>query len=165
VEINDPRTVTFHFKASDNRELPLIIGQLPVLPKHHWQDREFDKDGMLPPLGSGPYRLAEAKPGKKVVYQRRKDYWAQSLPVMKGRNNFDRIILITIWMKPRLWKPSKVVATTGAMKTIPNSGPQRIGARPSKAARLLLMKSATETPGAHRPSSSICARNYSRMKS
>lgn len=91
VEVNDPLTVTFHFKASDNRELPLIIGQLPVLPKHHWQDREFDKDGMLAPLGSGPYSLAEAKPGKKVVYQRRKDYWAQSLPVMKGRNNFDSI--------------------------------------------------------------------------
>lgn len=91
VEVNDPLTVTFHFKATDNRELPLIIGQLPVLPKHHWQGRDFDKDGMLPPLGSGPYALAEAKPGKKVVYQRRKDYWAQSLPVMKGRNNFDRI--------------------------------------------------------------------------
>ena len=91
VEVNEPLTVTFHFKTSDNRELPLIIGQLPVLPKHHWQDRQFDKDGMLPPLGSGPYSLAEAKPGKKVVYQRRKDYWAQSLPVMKGRNNFDRI--------------------------------------------------------------------------
>ncbi|MCG8394924.1 MAG: extracellular solute-binding protein [Pseudomonadales bacterium] len=91
VEVDDPLTVTFHFKDSNNRELPLIMGQLPVLPKHYWQDREFGKDGMQPPLGSGPYTIAEAKPGKRIVYQRRKDYWAASLPVMKGRNNFDRI--------------------------------------------------------------------------
>ncbi len=92
VEVNDPLTVTFRFdKDSVNKELPLIIGQLPILPKHIWEDKEFEKAGMTIPVGSGPYRVASADPGKKIVYQRRDDYWAKDLPVMKGRNNFDTI--------------------------------------------------------------------------
>lgn len=92
VEINDPLTITFHFvKNSVNKELPLIIGQLPVLPKHVWADKDFEKAGMTSPVGSGPYRIAKADPGKQIVYQRRDDYWAKDLPVMRGRNNFDTI--------------------------------------------------------------------------
>ncbi len=92
VEVNDPLTVTFHFAEDTvNKELPLIIGQLPVLPSHIWADKDFAKAGMTLPVGSGPYRISKADPGKKIIYQRRKDYWAKDLPVMKGRNNFDTI--------------------------------------------------------------------------
>lgn len=92
VEVNDPLTITFHFAANSiNKELPLIIGQLPILPKHVWETRDFGKAGMTLPVGSGPYRITKADPGKKIVYQRRDDYWAKDLPVMKGRNNFDTI--------------------------------------------------------------------------
>ncbi|MGB2247542.1 MAG: extracellular solute-binding protein [Alcanivorax sediminis] len=92
VEINDPLTVTFHFtRNSINKELPLIIGQLPILPKHVWDGNEFAKAGMTMPVGSGPYRILKADPGKQIVYQLRDDYWAKDLPVMKGRNNFGTI--------------------------------------------------------------------------
>ncbi len=92
VEINDPLTITFHFASNSvNKELPLIIGQLPILPSHVWADKDFAKAGMTTPVGSGPYRIIKADPGKKIVYQRRDDYWAKDLPVMKGRNNFDTI--------------------------------------------------------------------------
>ena len=92
VEVQDPLTVTFHFaNDSVNKELPLIIGQLPILPKHIWEEKEFGKDGMAIPVGSGPYRIIKADPGKQIVYQRRDDYWARDLPVMKGRNNFGTI--------------------------------------------------------------------------
>ncbi|MAX54302.1 MAG: hypothetical protein CL537_02105 [Alcanivoracaceae bacterium] len=92
VEINDPLTVTFHFKpGSINKELPLIIGQLPVLPKHIWEKQDFEKSGMSIPVGSGPYRIVKADPGKQITYALRDDYWAKDLPVMRGRNNFGTI--------------------------------------------------------------------------
>ncbi|WP_440997337.1 extracellular solute-binding protein [Arhodomonas sp. SL1] len=91
VEAEGERTVTFHFDDGDNRELPLIVGQLPVLPRHYWEDREFDRTTLEPPLGSGPYRIAEVDPGNRIVYERVEDYWAEELPVNRGRYNFDRI--------------------------------------------------------------------------
>lgn len=83
--------VKFTFKKGDNRELPLILGELPVLPKHYWKDREFDQTTLTPPLGSGPYRIKELVPGRSITYERVKDYWAADLPVQKGQNNFDII--------------------------------------------------------------------------
>ncbi|HKJ94595.1 MAG TPA: extracellular solute-binding protein [Gammaproteobacteria bacterium] len=91
VEKNGPHEVTFHFRSGHNRELPLIIGQLPVLPKHWWKDRDFSSTSLEPPMGSGPYRVAKVEQGKRIVYQRVKDYWARDLPVNKGRYNADRI--------------------------------------------------------------------------
>jgi microcin C transport system substrate-binding protein len=91
VEKTGPRQVRFRFQPGDNRELPLILGQLPVLPKHWWEGREFDKTSLEPPLGSGPYRLASFEAGRYVVYERRDDYWGRDLPVNVGRWNFDRI--------------------------------------------------------------------------
>jgi microcin C transport system substrate-binding protein len=85
------RRVRFVFKPGDNRELPLVMGQMPVLPKHYWQGRDFDKTTLEPPLGSGPYRVLKAEPGRFVEYERVKDYWGQDLPVRRGFNNFDRI--------------------------------------------------------------------------
>ncbi|MCS4503923.1 extracellular solute-binding protein [Arhodomonas aquaeolei] len=91
VDVEDAHTVTFHFASGDNRELPLILGQLPILPKHYWAERDFDKTTLDPPLGSGPYRIAEVDPGKRIVYERVDDYWAKDLPVNRGRYNFERI--------------------------------------------------------------------------
>ena len=85
------RKVQFHFTPGDNRELPLIVGQLPVLPQHYWSTRDFEKTTLEPPLGSGPYAVESVQPGRSVVYRRVKDYWAAHLPVRAGRQNFDRI--------------------------------------------------------------------------
>ena len=91
VEVVDPQTVVFHFATTDNAELPLILGQLPVLPAHDWADRDFTATTLTPPLGSGPYRVASVEQGRRVVYERVKDYWAADLPVNRGRHNIDRI--------------------------------------------------------------------------
>jgi microcin C transport system substrate-binding protein len=90
-EIIGERSVKFKFKPGENRELPLILGQLAVLPKHHWENRTFDETTLTPPLGSGPYRIGEFEPGRHVMYQRVEDYWGKDLPVNVGRDNFDRV--------------------------------------------------------------------------
>jgi len=87
----DSRTVKFVFPEGSNPELPLIIGQLPVLSKTYYSTREFEKTTLESPMGSGPYRIADIKPGRSVTYRRDPDYWAKDLPVMKGRYNFDEI--------------------------------------------------------------------------
>jgi microcin C transport system substrate-binding protein len=88
----DERTVKFAFKPGVNRELPLILGDLNVLPKHYWESREFDKTSLDPPLGSGPYRVARFEAGRFVEYERVPDYWGAELPINAGRWNFDRIV-------------------------------------------------------------------------
>jgi microcin C transport system substrate-binding protein len=87
----NPTTVLFKFKHNDNRELPLILGQLPVLPKHWWANRDFSKGSLEIPLGSGPYKVVEVKAGRSVRYERVKDYWGKDLPINKGFYNFDRL--------------------------------------------------------------------------
>jgi ABC-type transport system substrate-binding protein len=89
VEKRGERGVYFHFKPGTNRELPLILGQLPVLPKHWWADREFDAASLEPPLGSGPYRIGRFEAGRFVEYERAPDYWGKDLAVNRGRDNFD----------------------------------------------------------------------------
>ena len=88
----DPLRVLFKFKRTNNRELPLILGQLPVLPKHWWATRDFNKGNLEFPLGSGPYQVAEVKAGRSVRYERVKDYWGKDLPINKGLYNFDQRI-------------------------------------------------------------------------
>ena len=90
-EAIDRLTVRFHFRSTENKELPLIVGQLPVLPKHYWQDRDFGKPNLEKPLGSGPYQVESVQPGRRVVYQRRDDYWGKDLPVNRGQYNFDQL--------------------------------------------------------------------------
>lgn len=90
VKENDHR-VRFEFDVIGNRELPLIMGQMPVLPQHYWQDKTFDSTTLTPPLGSGPYKIATVDAGRRIVYERVEDYWAADLPLVKGRHNFDRI--------------------------------------------------------------------------
>jgi microcin C transport system substrate-binding protein len=92
VEKTGERSVKFSFTpGQDNRELPLILGQLPILPKHYWEKRAFDETTMEPPLGSGPYKIKEFEAGRSVTLERVKDYWGADLAINKGKNNFDLI--------------------------------------------------------------------------
>ena len=85
------RKVRFSFAKGDNRELPLIAGQLPILPKHYWEGRDFSRTTLEPPLGSGPYRVAAFETGRYVVLERVRDYWGRDLAVNRGMHNFERI--------------------------------------------------------------------------
>jgi microcin C transport system substrate-binding protein len=85
------RQVKMIFDGKMNRELPLIAGQMPVLPKHYYEKVEFDKTTLTPPLGSGPYRIKSVDPGRTIVYERDPNYWGADLPVNRGRNNFDEV--------------------------------------------------------------------------
>jgi len=89
VEAEDSRRVRFTFKSSGNRELPLILGQLPVLPKHWWASRDFSKGNLEIPLGSGPYKVAHVEAGRSIRYERVKDWWGKDLPINRGFYNFD----------------------------------------------------------------------------
>lgn len=86
-----PLRVKFTFDGTPNRELPLILGQMPVLPKAFWKGREFDQTTLDIPLGSGPYQVKALEAGRSIVYQRVKDWWAKDLPVVKGLYNFDSL--------------------------------------------------------------------------
>ena len=85
------RTMRFDFKPGENRELPLILGQLTVLPKHYWASRDFTKTTLEPPLGSGPYKVKSFEAGRFVTIERVKDYWGKDLPVHRGNYNFNTI--------------------------------------------------------------------------
>ena len=96
VAISD-REVKFNFDQTGNRELPHIIGDLVVLPKHWWEGedksgekRDITKPTLEAPIGSGPYRIESFKPGSEIIWKRVEDYWGADLPVNIGRNNFDR---------------------------------------------------------------------------
>ncbi len=83
--------VRFSFKNNHNRELPLLIASLPILPKHYYENLDFSKTTLVPPLGSGPYKIKEIKPNRSIVFERVKNYWAKDLPANRGRYNFDQI--------------------------------------------------------------------------
>ncbi len=90
--------VTFTFDETGNRELPQIVGQLLILPKHYWEgtdakgnQRDITRGTLEPPLGSGPYRIKSLIPGRSIVFERVPDYWGEDLPVNVGSNNFDEI--------------------------------------------------------------------------
>ncbi|MDP6765121.1 MAG: extracellular solute-binding protein [SAR324 cluster bacterium] len=92
VEKLGPQKVKFHFDPeTTNRELVLITGQLPVLPKHYWEGRDFSKSSLEPPLGSGSYKIKKFEAGKYIIYERVKNHWAEELPVHLGMNNFDEV--------------------------------------------------------------------------
>ena len=87
-EKTGPRTVRFSFSGPTNRELPLIIGELPILPKHYWQDRDFQATTLEAPLGSGPYRVKAVDPGRSITYELDPNYWGKDLPVNRGKDNY-----------------------------------------------------------------------------
>lgn len=90
-EVQGARRVKFHFSGPPNRELPQIVGQLPVIQKAAWEKRAFDKTTLDPWAGSGPYRIKEFEANRFIVYERRADWWAKDLPLNRGRYNFERI--------------------------------------------------------------------------
>jgi len=92
------REITFTFDGPGNRELPQIVGQLPVLPKHWWEGtdksgkkRDVTQTTLEPPLGSGPYRLKEFQPGRSIVYEKVADYWGKDVNAIIGTRNFQQI--------------------------------------------------------------------------
>ncbi len=91
VEALDAFKVKFTFEHTNTRELPLILGELPVLPKHFWEGKEFDKSSLESPLGSGPYRIKSVDAGRNITFERNYNYWGQELAVNKGLYNFDII--------------------------------------------------------------------------
>ena len=91
VEAESQQIVRFDLKPGLNIELPGILGQIPVFPAHYWQDKDFSDPTLDPPLGSGPYKIADFKAGSYVIYERDPAYWGQDLPVNRGQYNFDQI--------------------------------------------------------------------------
>lgn len=89
VKATSAQRVLFVFRSGINRELPLILGQLPVLPKHWWEGKDFSAPLLEPPLGSGPYRLKGFEASRSVTYERVADYWGREVPAMRGRWNAD----------------------------------------------------------------------------
>ena len=97
-EITGENEVTFNFDETGNRELPQIVGELLILPKHWWEgidadgnQRDIGSGTLEPPLASGPYRMTSVNPGRSVTYERVPDYWAADLNVNVGQHNFDTI--------------------------------------------------------------------------
>jgi peptide/nickel transport system substrate-binding protein len=92
-EAPDPLTVRFDLSGANDRELPLILGLMPVLPRHAVDAGTFEETTMTGPIGSGPYRVSAVKPGSSVTLTRNPDYWGRDLPVNRGLWNFDEIRL------------------------------------------------------------------------
>ncbi|QNH04650.1 ABC transporter substrate-binding protein [Pseudomonas sp. B11D7D] len=91
VDILGRHRIRFVFKRAGNPLLILRLGELPVLPQHYWKDRDFKSTTFDAPLGSGPYRIVQVVPGRRLVFERVKDWWGKDLPVNRGKYNFDRI--------------------------------------------------------------------------
>jgi peptide/nickel transport system substrate-binding protein len=89
----DPLTVRFDLSGANDRELPLILGLMPILPRHATDVATFEETTMSGPVGSGPYRVSAVKPGASVTLTRNPDYWGRDLPVNRGSWNFDEIRL------------------------------------------------------------------------
>lgn len=97
-ERSGERDIVFTFDQPGNRELPLIVGQLTVFPKHYWEGtdsagrkRDITATTLEPPLGCGPYRIKDVIPGRSISYERVRDYWGRDLNINIGRDNFDEI--------------------------------------------------------------------------
>lgn len=91
VEKLGERRVKLSFASRTNRELPLIVGQAAILPKHYWEGRDFERTTLEPPLGNGAYRIANVDAGRSITYQRVADYWGKDLPINRGRENIEII--------------------------------------------------------------------------
>ena len=85
------RTVQFTFGGETNLELPLIIGQMTILPKHYWEGGDFSETTLEPPLGSGPYRIGAVDAGRSITYERVAEYWGRDMPFNRGQYNFDTV--------------------------------------------------------------------------
>jgi len=91
IESPDPRTVRLTFNKEADRELPLLIGLMPILPKHATNAESFDQTSFAMPVGSGPYVVDRVEPGSRIVLRRDPDYWGKDLPIKRGFDNFGEI--------------------------------------------------------------------------
>ena len=91
IEAVTPAQVKFYLANKNNRELPLVVGSLPILSQKWFESHKFDETSLTPMLGSGPYRVAAVDPGRAITYERRADYWGRDLAVNRGRHNFDKL--------------------------------------------------------------------------
>ncbi len=91
IDRRDEHTVRFVFNDEGDREMPLILGLMPIIPKHFYGGRDFEDTSLDLPLGSGPYVVEGLEPGSLIDYRRNRDYWADHLPSNSGRHNFERI--------------------------------------------------------------------------
>lgn len=89
VEKLDPLKVRFLFTTDTNRELPVILGTLPVFSKAYYEKHDFEKADLIPPVGCGPYQVKDFKPGQSITYTRVPGWWGENLPSQKGLHNFD----------------------------------------------------------------------------
>ena len=87
------RTVRFDFGPDGDREMPLILGLMPILPRHATDPERFEETSLAPPLGSGPYRVAEVDAGRSITLRRNPKYWGRNLAVNRGFWNFDTVRL------------------------------------------------------------------------
>jgi microcin C transport system substrate-binding protein len=94
LEILDSREIRYWVRPAmrGQPDLVLRLGAIAVLPEHYWAERDITRTTLEPPLGSGPYRIGDFRPGRKVTYERVRDYWARDLPVNRGRYNFDQVV-------------------------------------------------------------------------
>ncbi len=85
--------VRFNFKSNTNKELVLIVGQLPVLPKHYWENKNFEETTLEPPIGSGPYKIKSFDAGRSITYELNENYWGfkNNLPIKIGKDNYGTI--------------------------------------------------------------------------
>ena len=90
-DVIDPQSVRYRFRGERTRDLPLTVATLPIFSKAYYATVDFAKSTLVPPLGSGPYKVSSFKPGEYVAYGLRDDYWARDLPVNKGRYNFGEV--------------------------------------------------------------------------
>ncbi|MFC3607341.1 extracellular solute-binding protein [Stutzerimonas tarimensis] len=91
VDILNRHRIRFVFDHPDDALLIMRLGEMPVLPQHYWKDRDFEATTFEPPLGSGPYRITEVQPGRRLVFERVKNWWGADLPVNRGKYNYDRV--------------------------------------------------------------------------
>ena len=91
VTAESERRVKFTFRVKGNSELPLIVAEMAILPKHFWDGKEFDKTTLEKPLGSGPYKVGSVDTGRSVTYVRDPNWWGKDLPFFKGFYNFDTV--------------------------------------------------------------------------
>lgn len=92
VTVDGKLKITFKFKNGLNKELPLILGQMPILSKSYWEKADFGTANLDIPVGNGPYVVSKFDPGRSITYKRNPNYWAKDLPAAKGKYNFDKIV-------------------------------------------------------------------------
>lgn len=92
ITVIDERRIRFDFSSTGNAELPLILAEMTILPKHFWEGKAFDQSSLEIPLGSGPYKVSKVDAGRSIEYTRAEEWWGKDLPFWKGQYNFDTLV-------------------------------------------------------------------------